>query len=83
MEASGVVPFVLYVQRQTCITGWAKHMDPVTPRVLAGHTNMNTTKRYVHPNEADILEATGKVQGVHNSRHSAETGNTEHVNPRP
>ena len=39
------------------------HMDPFTLHVLAGHTDMNTTKRYVHPNDADILEAMEKVRG--------------------
>jgi site-specific recombinase XerD len=37
-------------------------MDPFTLHVLAGHTDMNTTKRYVHPSEADIREAMAKVQ---------------------
>ncbi len=37
-------------------------MDPFTLHVLAGHTDMNTTKRYVHPSEADIREAMDKVQ---------------------
>jgi hypothetical protein len=40
----------------------AKHMDPFTLHVLAGHTDMNTTKRYVHPSDEDILEA-GKSAG--------------------
>lgn len=62
LKASGVVPFVLYTFRHTCITRWAKHMDPFTLHVLAGHTDMNTTKRYVHPSEADIREAMDRVQ---------------------
>lgn len=62
LKASGVTPFVLYTFRHTCITRWAKHMDPFTLHVLAGHTDMNTTKRYVHPSEADIREAMEKVQ---------------------
>lgn len=61
LKASGVVPFVLYTFRHTCITRWAKHIDPFTLHVLAGHTDMNTTKRYVHPSDADILEAMEKV----------------------
>ena len=36
-------------------------MDPFTRHMLAGHTDMNTTKRYVHPNEAGIHEAMAKV----------------------
>jgi hypothetical protein len=38
-------------------------MDPFTPHVLAGHTDMNTTKRYIHPNEPHIREAMAKVWG--------------------
>jgi len=62
LKNSGVTPFVLYTFRHTCITRWAKHMDPFTLHVLAGHTDMNTTKRYVHPSDADILEAMEKVR---------------------
>jgi hypothetical protein len=39
-------------------------MDPFTLHVLAGHTDMNTTKRYVHPSDADILEAMEKVRST-------------------
>ena len=38
--------------------------------VLAGHTDMNTTKRYIHPDEAHIREAMATVWG----RHSYEKG---------
>ena len=36
LKASGVAPFVLYTFRHTCITRWAKYMDPFTLHVLAG-----------------------------------------------
>lgn len=64
LTASSVAPFVLYTFRHTCITRWAKHMDPFTLHVLAGHTGMNTTKRYVHPSEADIREAMDRVRSA-------------------
>lgn len=67
LKTSGVAPFVLYTFRHTCITRWAKHMDPFTLHVLAGHTDMNTTKRYVHPSEADIREAMDRVQNASGS----------------
>ena len=38
-------------------------MDPFTLHVLAGHTDMNTTKRYVHPSDDDIREAMSRVDG--------------------
>jgi integrase len=69
-KASGVAPFVLYTFRHTCITRWAKYMDPFILHVLAGHADMNTTKRYVHPSDADILEAMEKVRTGHKSGHS-------------
>ncbi len=63
LKASGVLPFVLYTFRHTCITRWAKCMDPFTLHVLAGHTDMSTTKRYVHPSDDDIREAMNRVDG--------------------
>jgi integrase len=77
VKNSGVAPFVLYTFRHTCITRWAKHMDPFTLHVLAGHTDMNTTKRYVHPSDADILEAMEKVRGGHKIGHNPETAVSE------
>jgi len=57
-------PFVLYTFRHTSITRWAKHMDPFTLHVLAGHTDMKTMKRYVHPSDTDILDAMGRVRAA-------------------
>jgi integrase len=50
--------------RHTCITRWAKHIDAYTLHVIAGHTDMNTTKRYVHPSDADVLAAIEKARGA-------------------
>ena len=50
-------------------------MDPWTLAYLAGHSDMNTTKRYIHPQRQTILDAMEKareVKGGHNSGHSAE-----------
>jgi len=41
--------FDLYSLRHTCLTRWAPHMDPWTLMRLAGHADMATTKRYIHP----------------------------------
>ena len=79
VKASGVVAFVLYTFRHTCITRWAKHMDPFTLHVLAGHTDMNTTKRYVHPSEDDILEAMERVRGGHKFGHTLKIADPEEV----
>ncbi len=65
LEIAEVEPFVLYTLRHTGLTRRAKHMAPFTLHVLAGHTDMNTTKRYIHPGEARIREAMSKVWGGH------------------
>jgi integrase len=71
--------FELYTLRHTCLTRWAPHMDPWTLAYLAGHSNMNTTKRYVHPQEQTILDAMEKARAVkgghsfgHNPKNEAE-----------
>jgi len=68
--------FELYTLRHTCLTRWAPHMDPWTLAYLAGHRDMNMTKRYVHPQEQTILDAMEKaraVRGGHNSGHNTES----------
>ena len=48
-------------------------MDPWTLAYLAGHRDMNITKRYVHPQEQTILAAMEKarvVKGGHSSGHT-------------
>jgi integrase len=65
--------FELYTLRHTCLTRWAPHMDPWTLAYLAGHRDMNITKRYVHPQEQTILAAMEKarvVKGGHSSGHT-------------
>ena len=70
--------FDLYTLRHTCLTRWAPHMDPWTLAYLAGHRNMNTTKRYVHPQEQTIRAAMDRAQVAksgHTSGHTAEATN--------
>lgn len=67
-------PFELYTFRHTCLTRWAPHIDPWTLGYLAGHTNMNTTKRYVHPQEQTIrtaMERAREGKSGHTSGHTA------------
>jgi integrase len=71
-----VEPFELYTLRHTCLTRWAPHMDPWTLAYLAGHKDMNITKRYVHPQEQTIRQAMERArdaQGGHTSRHTGTT----------
>ncbi|HTQ57722.1 MAG TPA: tyrosine-type recombinase/integrase [Bryobacteraceae bacterium] len=67
--------FELYTLRHTCLTRWAPHMDPWTLAYLAGHRDMNITKRYVHPQEQTIRAAMERVQqekGGHTSGHTGQ-----------
>lgn len=79
LTADEVAPFVLYDLRHTCLTRWAKVLDPFTLKKLAGHTDLNTTMRYVHLNDEDVRAAMAKVRGEHKSSTSAnfeQTGNS-------
>jgi integrase len=53
LKATNVVDFVIYDLRHTCLTRWARYMDPFTLKKLAGHESLETTMRYVHLNERD------------------------------
>jgi len=58
-----VQPFPLYTLRHTCLTRWAPHMDPWTLAYLAGHRDMNITKRYVHPQQQTVRAAIERASG--------------------
>src|SRR5580658_8409963 len=72
LKASCVVPFELYVLRHTCLTRWAKWMDPFTFHRVAGHADMKTTMRYVHPSDADMDEGIVKAR-------EAQSGHTSGI----
>jgi integrase len=72
--------FELYTLRHTCLTRWAPHMDPWTLAYLAGHRDMNITKRYVHPQEQTIRAAMDRAEVAnsgHTSRHTGQNANLE------
>ncbi|MGA2272751.1 MAG: tyrosine-type recombinase/integrase [Bryobacteraceae bacterium] len=72
--------FELYTLRHTCLTRWAPHMDPWTLAYLAGHRDMNITKRYVHPQEQTIRAAMDRVEagkGGHTSGHTGQKADLE------
>jgi len=74
--------FELYTLRHTCLTRWAPHMDPWTLAYLAGHRDMNITKRYVHPQEQTIRAAMDRVQvekGRHTFGHTEQKGDLENT----
>jgi integrase len=77
--------FELYTLRHTCLTRWAPHMDPWTLAYLAGHRDMNITKRYVHPQEQTIRAAMDRAQAAqvgHTLGHTRQ-GSDLHATPAP
>jgi integrase len=72
--------FELYTLRHTCLTRWAPHMDPWTLAYLAGHRDMNITKRYIHPQQQTILDAMEKARAVKQGDESGH--NPDNTNPR-
>jgi integrase len=75
LAASGVSPFVIYDLRHTCLTRWAKTMDPFTLMKRAGPADLNTTMPYVHLNDDDVRAAMEKAEaakGGHKTGHSIE-----------
>jgi integrase len=86
LAASGVSPFVIYDLRHTCLTRWAKTMDPFTLMKLAGHSDLSTTLRYVHLNDDDVRAAMEKAEvakGGHKIGHSAENRTSEPLTENP
>ena len=86
LEASGVSSFVIYDLRHTCLTRWAKTMDPFTLMKLAGHADLSTTLRYVHMNDDDVraaMEKAGEARGGHKIGHRAQVSNLETPAEKP
>jgi integrase len=72
-EKASFEGFELYTLRHTCLTRWAPHMDPWTLAYLAGHRDMNITKRYVHPQEQTIRAAMDRAQAGASGHTSGHT----------
>jgi hypothetical protein len=55
-------------------------MDPFTFHRVAGHADMKTTMRYVHPSDADMDEAIVKAREVergHTLGHTGKSSNSD------
>jgi hypothetical protein len=50
-------------------------MDPWTLAYLAGHRDMNITKRYIHPQEHTIRDAMKRAKSGHNLKASGRPKN--------
>ncbi len=62
LKDSAVTPFVIYDLRHTCLTRWAKYMDPFTLKKLAGHESLETTMKYIHLNETQSEDRLAEVR---------------------
>jgi integrase len=83
VTAAKVAPFVPYDMRHTCLTRWAKVLDPFTLKRLAGHADLTTTMRYVHLNDDDVRAAMEKVRHGHKSGHTQNLAEFEEVGRIP
>ena len=57
-------------------------MDPFALHKVAGHRDMKTTMRYVHPSDEHIREVIERIQegqGGHTSSHTSNTPTTAEV----
>jgi len=68
IKASGVVPFEVYVLRHTCLTRWGDSMDPWKLKKYAGHADMKTTARYIHPRDESMEEAMEQARAAQRAR---------------
>jgi integrase len=74
-----VQPFPLYTFRHTCLTRWAPRMDPWALAYLAGHRDMSTTKRYIHPQTDTLREAMEQVREVKGGHTPGHTSDSDRV----
>ena len=82
MHADGRGSWVCCVVDMACMSDRARapDMDPWTLAYLAGHRDMNVTKRYIHPQEHTILTAMEKVRGPesgHTFGHTEQLANPD------
>jgi integrase len=68
LKMSGVLPFELYVLRHTCLTKWGEYMDPWKLHKYAGHADMKTTQRYIHPQDESMQEAMARDRAAREAR---------------
>ena len=59
---AGVSPFTLHDLRRSCITNWARKLPIQTVQHLAGHSNMETTRKYYLSVQQDDLAVARELQ---------------------
>lgn len=68
-KAANVERFPLYALRHTCLTRWSSQLDPWVLGYLAGHSDMATTKRYVHPQPETVRLAMERARASSAASH--------------
>jgi len=64
----------LHALRHTFLTEAGRHTQKVKAlQKLAGHSKIETAMRYIHPDEADVLEIASAVQQAHSKRNPVTT----------
>ena len=64
----------LHALRHTFLTEAGRHTQNVKAlQKLAGHSEIETTMRYIHPEEADVLEIASAVQQSRSKRSGVTT----------
>ena len=67
----------LHALRHTFLTEAGEHTDPFTLQYVAGHDNIKTTMRYVHPRESAVQKfvcALGRIAATRRSSRVQEVG---------
>jgi integrase len=67
----------LHAMRRTFLTEAGEYTDPFTLQYVAGHDNIKTTMRYVHPREAAVHKfvcAAGRLAAAGGARRVQEVG---------
>jgi integrase len=59
---AGVNPFTLHDLRRSCITNWSKKLPIQTVQHLAGHSSIETTRRYYLSVQQSDLDTARQVQ---------------------
>lgn len=72
LATSKLQPFEPYSLRHTCLTRLGEFVPLPTLMVIAGHTNISMTMRYVHPAQSSVEQAFAESESRHKNRHRAK-----------
>lgn len=69
VKAAGIPYFEQYTLRHTCLTRMGEYTELPTLKVIAGHTSIMMTMRYVHPSQKSVEDAFKTQSSRYKSRH--------------